>query len=235
MKTAGILILAALACGSGLKAPAPAAQTTQSYVCPMHSDVKSESSASCPKCGMSLVDATAVSDSSGSAAPVSPDAAPVIPEAAVVDQDGNRLSFYSDLVKGRTVAINFIFTTCTTICPPLTATFRRVQQDLGNRAGRDVSLISISVDPVTDVPARLKSFASRFGRGPGWTFVTGDKAEIDSLLRSLGGYAANKTDHTPSLLIINDRTGYWTRTYGLASPATILKEISNVGGRQSTR
>src|SRR6185295_9494228 len=84
-----------------------------------------------------------------------------IPDTVVYDQDGKKLHFYTDLVKGKTVAINFIFTTCATICPPLTATFRKVQQELGGRKGSDVQLISISVDPVTDVPERLKAFSAK--------------------------------------------------------------------------
>ena len=116
--------------------------------------------------------------------PKDPTASLRIPDATVYDQNGNKLKFYTDLVKGKTVAINFIFTTCTAICPSLTATFRRVQQELGDRVGQDVHLISVSVDPTTDVPERLKEYAAKFKAGPGWTFVTGDKVEIDSVLLS---------------------------------------------------
>src|SRR5436309_689253 len=79
-----------------------------------------------------------------------------LPDVTVVDQDGKRLRFYSDLVRGRTVAIDFIYTSCTTICPMLTANFRNVQQELGARVGKDITLISISIDPVTDTPAKMK-------------------------------------------------------------------------------
>ncbi|HYY42461.1 MAG TPA: SCO family protein, partial [Pyrinomonadaceae bacterium] len=133
---------------------------------------------------------------------------------------------------GRTVAINFIFTTCTTICPPLTATFRKVQQELGVRGGRDVSLISISVDPTTDVPERLLDFSAKFKAAPGWTFVTGSKPEIDQLLDALGAGVADKTQHTPMILIGNDSAGYWTRTYGLAPVATLLKAINEAEGQK---
>jgi cytochrome oxidase Cu insertion factor (SCO1/SenC/PrrC family) len=150
----------------------------------------------------------------------------------VLDQNGRRLNFYTDLVKGKTVAINFIFTTCQGVCPPLTATFRRVQQALGERVGRDIQLISISVDPATDVPERLKAFSQKFKAGPGWTFVTGSKQEIDSLLDSLGGYAPNKNDHTPMILIGNEAAGFWTRTYGL-SPATQIVNIVNDAASKS--
>jgi cytochrome oxidase Cu insertion factor (SCO1/SenC/PrrC family) len=148
-----------------------------------------------------------------------------IPNAPVLDQNGKQLNFYSDLIKGKTVAINFIFTTCTTICPPLTATFRRVQQDAAAR-GLNVQLISVSVDPTTDTPERLRDFASKFKAEPGWTFVTGDKAEIDSVLQSLGAAVSNKNDHTPMILIGNDTSDYWTRAYGLTSPTRIVELIN---------
>jgi protein SCO1/2 len=154
-----------------------------------------------------------------------------MPDIPVRDQNGRRLKFYTDLVKDKTVAINFIFTTCTTICPSLTATFRRVQEELAPRAP-DVQLISISVDPITDTPERLRDFATRFKAGPGWTFVTGDKADIDSLLVGLGAAAANASDHTPTILVSNDVTGYRTRTYGLSSPAALVKVLTEAVSRK---
>lgn len=143
-----------------------------------------------------------------------------LPEITVLDQAGRKLNFYRDLVKGKTVAINFIFTTCTTICPPMSATFAKVQTLLGERA--DVQLISISVDPVTDTPERLKAWRAKFSTKPGWTLVTGDKANIDQLLKALGGFAARKEDHTPTVLIGNEASSNWTRAYGLAKPAQLV-------------
>jgi protein SCO1 len=154
-----------------------------------------------------------------------------IPDIPVRDQNGRPLKFYTDLVKGKTVVINFIFTTCTTICPSLTATLRRVQEGLAARAP-DVQLISISVDPITDTPERLRDFATRFHAGPGWTFVTGDKADIDSLLGALGAAAVNASDHTPTILVSNDVTGYRTRTYGLSSPAALVKVVTEAASRR---
>ncbi len=155
-----------------------------------------------------------------------------IPDTAVYDQNGKRLSFYTDLIKGKTVAINFIFTTCTTICPPLTAMFRKLQQDLGERIGLEVRLISVSVDPANDTPERLHDFAAKFKAGPGWTFVTGNKAEIDALLQALGAAVGDKNDHTPMILVGNDVTGYWTRAYGLTPPATLVKVITEAANRE---
>jgi cytochrome oxidase Cu insertion factor (SCO1/SenC/PrrC family) len=154
----------------------------------------------------------------------SSEAALRIPDTTVLDQHGKRLRFYSDLVKGKTVAINFVFTTCNGVCPTLTAKFRQLQQELGERVGRDVQLISISVDPTTDVPERLSAYAEKFHAGPGWTFVTGSKPEIDELLRALGAFAPDKGNHPQTILIGNDATGYWTRTLGL-TPAKAVAQI----------
>ena len=151
-----------------------------------------------------------------------------IPDVEVLDQDGNALHFYRDLIKDKTVAINFIFTNCTTICPPLAATFARVQKDLGDKTGRDVHFISISVDPLTDTPERLKAWGAKFKAGHGWTFVTGDKQEIDKLLNALGASVSRREDHTPTVIVGNDLKGVWTRTYGLARSAQMEGLIMDV-------
>ncbi len=206
------------------------------YACPMHPEVSSTRRGKCPKCGMSLrlVDnppPLAVPSPSPSGSPTIAGDQSVslssvrIPDVEVFDQNGKRLKFRSDLIDDKTVAINFIFTTCTAICPPLTATFRRVQQEVIAQK-LPVQLISISVDPTTDTPERLHEFAAKFKAEPGWTFVTGDKAAIDSILQALGTAVAVKTDHTPMVLIGNEKKDYWTRMYGLSSPTSLVKLIS---------
>jgi cytochrome oxidase Cu insertion factor (SCO1/SenC/PrrC family) len=152
----------------------------------------------------------------------------LIPDVEVLDQHGNALHFYSDLIKDKTVAINFIFTNCTTICPPLAATFARLQKEMGDRVGKEVHLISISVDPLTDTPERLKAWGAKFKAGPGWTFVTGEKQEMDKLLNALGAAVSKREDHTPAMIIGNDSNGVWTRTYGLAKISQIMGVIQNV-------
>lgn len=149
-----------------------------------------------------------------------------IPDLPVIDQNGNGYKFYTDLVKGKTVAINFIFTSCATVCPPLTATFRNVQKQLGERVGHEVALISISVDSANDTPEHLKQFAAKFDAGPGWTFLTGRKSEIDQLLKALGAFAGNRNDHTPMILIGNETAGRWTRSYGLADATQLVRIIN---------
>lgn len=215
------------------------------YACPMHPEVISSSPGECSKCGMKLravvnkskQPAEAPVSKNNSSEPVPSNADPTtsihIPDVTVYDQNGKRLKFHTDLVKDKTVAINFIFTTCTTICPPLTATFRRVQQELGERVGHGVNLISVSVDSTTDTPERLKDFALKFKADSGWTFVTGDKVEIDTLLKALGAAVANKNDHTPMILIGNDSASYWTRAYGLSRPTMLAEMIDNAFNRKS--
>jgi protein SCO1 len=152
----------------------------------------------------------------------------VIPDVALVNQHGERVRFYRDLVKGRVVVINFIFTTCSTVCPLLGVQFSTLQEMMGDRVGRDVALISLSVDPVVDTPQRLKAWSDRFDGGPGWTLLTGPKREVEALLKALHVFTPDKQAHTPTILIGNDATGTWRRTYGLVEPAALADMLSDV-------
>ena len=207
------------------------------YSCPMHPDYKSKKPGKCPKCGMTLRPDTPAPAPQPSPSPADATtekysfSSMQIPNVRVLDQNGKALDFYSDLVKGHNVAINFIFTTCTTVCPVLTATFRRVQTEL-EKSQSEVKLISVSVDPTVDTHERLRDFADKFKAGPGWTFVTGDKTEIDSLLQRLGAGVGNKNDHTSMVLIGNDPADVWTRTYGLSSPTVLMKVITDTASRK---
>ena len=202
------------------------------YACPMHPEVTSTRRGRCPKCGMDLRRVKAEPEATPSPTPESVSfSSAKIPNTRIYDQNGKQLNFYDDLIKGKTVAINFVFTTCTASCPPLTATFSKVQQNASERK-LDVKLISISVDPVVDTPERLRAFAEKYKVEPGWTFVTGDKAEIDSLLQALGAGITNKNDHTPMIMIGNDSVDYWTRAYGLSSPTTLVDLLATAASRQ---
>ena len=151
-------------------------------------------------------------------------AARPVPEASVVDQDGRSVRFHRDLVGDKTVVVNFIFTSCTMLCPTQAATMSEVQRTLGKRVGRDVALISISIDPATDVPQRLKAFAKKFDAGPGWHFVTGKKPQIDALLVALGAGVANPAEHSGTVLVIREGAS-WQRLEGLASAAQIVQAV----------
>lgn len=151
-----------------------------------------------------------------------------IPDVLVTTDSGDQVRFFSDLIQGRVVVVNFIFTTCTTICPPMGAIFSQLQSKLGDRVGREVNLISVSVDPVTDTPERLRAWGRRFDAGPGWTLVTGDKLEMDRLLKALEVFTPDYEDHSPMVLVGDEASGRWQRAYGLAPPAKLLEVLAQV-------
>jgi len=148
-----------------------------------------------------------------------------VPDVQVRDQTGKLLRFNTDLVKGRKVAINFIFTSCTSVCSPMTATFRAVQQELKARKRDDVHLISVSVDPLTDTPETLAAFGRKFGAEAGWTFVTGSRKSIDDILKAFAIGTGDPDDHAP-LVYLSDESGRtWTRSSGLAAPLAIVDRL----------
>ena len=152
-----------------------------------------------------------------------------IPDIELVDQTGRRVRFYSDLVRGRIVAMNFIFTRCTTICPPLTANMAHLQRLLiENPDAPDVQLLTISVDPLNDTPERMRAFSERFDARGGWKFLTGTKQDVDRLLKALGVFTPVKEEHAPIALVGNDATSKWTRLSGLAPPATLAEVLHSV-------
>jgi protein SCO1/2 len=152
--------------------------------------------------------------------------APKFPDVTVQTQTGQKIRF-SELLKGRTVAINFIFTSCPSVCPLMGVSFGRLQTMLGKRSA-DVTLISVSIDPETDTPARLAAWGKRFNAKPGWTLVTGKKADIDRLLKAAGAFSPDAGSHTPVALIGDPARGVWRRVDGLAPPATMLAVIDDV-------
>jgi protein SCO1 len=159
------------------------------------------------------------------------------PEVTLVTQDGKRVRFYSDLVKGRVVLINFIFTRCKDLCPRTTTNIRRVQELLGDEAGRTVHLISISVDPDNDTPAVLKAYAETAGATPGWDFLTGDQEDIELIRRKLGVFDREEDDnptlHTGMLVYGNEPKGKWRAIYAMANPDLIVKSVLKVVDRES--
>ena len=151
-----------------------------------------------------------------------------LPNVALLDQDGNAVHLYDDLVKDQVVAFNFIFTSCTTICPPMGAQFAGLEKRLGEKAGKDIRLISVSIDPVNDTPERLKAWRGQFKGGPGWTLLTGKPDRIESALKAMQVYTAEKNDHAPFVLLGNDKTSQWQRLNGLASPDEIMEALDKI-------
>jgi protein SCO1 len=143
------------------------------------------------------------------------------PNVPLTTQDGTTVHFYDDLLKGKIVAIDLIYTHCQDSCPLETARLAQVQKMLGDRVGKDIFFYSISIDPERDTPAELKAYAEKFHAGPGWTFLTGKKADIDLISHKLGLYSDPKETrdgHTAFLLLGNEPTGQWIRNSALDNP-----------------
>lgn len=144
------------------------------------------------------------------------------------DQNGKEVRLYTDLIAGKTIVVNSFFATCSGSCPVMTGTFRKIQQDLGDRLGRDVHMISITVDPETDTPEQLRRFAKEAGAKPGWRFVTGDPANVRLALQKLGLSTDVKENHTAIVIIGNEPKGVWKKAFGLAPPDEVRKLVREV-------
>jgi protein SCO1/2 len=151
-----------------------------------------------------------------------------IPDVEVLDQDGRKVRFYSDLIKDKVVVMTFFFTSCTLVCPPQGRALAKLKASLAGRFGREVFFISVSKDPEVDTPARLRSWGAQFGAGGGWTLVTGEAGVMKRLVWDFTGEGLGQQMHSPILLIGNDRTGVWTEAEGLAAPEEVIKEIDKV-------
>ncbi|HJQ39875.1 MAG TPA: SCO family protein [Thermoanaerobaculia bacterium] len=156
-----------------------------------------------------------------------------IPDVEVIDQDGHTRKFYSELIRGKTVVVNAVYTSCTSYCPLMGKTFDKLQAALGDRLGRDVYLVSISRDPENDTPEQLAQWRQRFHGKRGWTFVTGKKEAIDAVLLVLTGDPAFKGGHSQIALLGDDQTGIWLREYGGAEPAQYQRLLQYLSDERS--
>ena len=154
-----------------------------------------------------------------------------LPNIELVTHEGRRVHFYDDLVRGKVVAINFMFATCRVACPLATEHLVEVQKSLGDRAGRDVTLLSISLDPERDTPEVLRGYAEAHGVGPGWYFLTGKRDDIELLRRKLGAYEldpvidADRKQHTGLVILGNEPVGRWKAISALSKPVRIRQAI----------
>ncbi len=158
------------------------------------------------------------------APPGSPWGAGYFPDVPLVAQDGRTVRFYRDLVEGKFVVINFVFTRCTKACPLETANLARVQKLLGSRVGRDIFMYSITLDPRHDTPEVLKAYAERFHASPGWLFLTGERADID-LVRAKLGDRSKVENHAVGLVLGNDPHGQWTTLSAVDDPGFLAVTI----------
>lgn len=153
------------------------------------------------------------------------------PNIELTTHEGKKVRFFDDLIEGKVVVINFIFTSCRKACPLETARLKKVQELLGDRVGKDVFMYSISIDPETDTPEVLADYVKRFKLDPGWLFLTGNREEIITLRQTLGlsveQNPVNPEDHSLTLIIGNQSTGQWMKRSPMENPHFLAMQIGS--------
>jgi len=147
-----------------------------------------------------------------------------VPDVMLVRQDGRTVSLKKELADGRPVVMNFIYTTCTSICPLSSQTFSELQDKLGGGSSK-VHLVSISIDPEQDTPARLREYAHKFGAGPEWRHYTGTLVASVAVQRAFNAYRGVKMDHTPITFVRRTPDRPWVRFDGFATADQLLGEL----------
>lgn len=149
-------------------------------------------------------------------------------DAVLTDQFGKPRKLASEVFGGRIVVLDFAYTTCTTICPVLTALLTKVQSQLGDRLGKEVALVTITVDPARDTPARLREYSAKHGAKAEWVWLSGPTGTVNEVLRGFGAYAPNFEDHPPQVLVGDSQSGQWTRFFGFADPQSIMAKVDEL-------
>jgi protein SCO1 len=158
-------------------------------------------------------------------------AQPVLDELHLLDQDGKSWRLYEDLIRGRIVVVNFIFTGCVTVCPPQTALLRQLRKQL-DADSRDVLLLSLTVDPLHDQPQQLREFASRhkiaLGAEHNWLMLTGSMRAMALALAAFDANSISPSEHPALLWVGNEPRQRWTRSSSLNPAQTLLRLIDEV-------
>lgn len=158
-----------------------------------------------------------------------------IPDARLTTQYGEVVSLLEDVIGDRIVIIDFVYTSCTTICPVLSAILGQLQDNLGDRLGQDVVMISLTVDPLRDTPQRLKAYSEKHRARDGWVWLTGDKQTVDEVLQAFGAYTPNFEDH-PSMMLVGDRLGdEWSRYLGFPGSGKLMDKIDELSAARNAQ
>jgi len=153
-----------------------------------------------------------------------------VPDVVLVNQKGEKIKLKSYLTSDKPVVVDFIYGTCTTICPVLSAGFTNLQNKLGQDAAK-VQLISVTIDPEYDTPAVMKDYLKRFRAKPGWDFLTGSRENIDRVMRAFNAYVPNKMAHYPLTLLKAPNSDQWVRIYGMVGMSVLMTEYKELGGK----
>jgi protein SCO1 len=151
-----------------------------------------------------------------------------IPDLEVVDQYGTKRRFYSDLIKDKIVILSFFYTSCPSFCPAMNLKLGKLQASLGHRFGKDVFIVTVTKDPETDTPARLKAWGKNLKIKSGWTMVTGDVNAIGKIVQDFTGDRLGKELHNTIFIIGNDKTGSWADLSGYSSLADLRQQVEAV-------
>ncbi len=146
-----------------------------------------------------------------------------LPDVTLLDQEGRAVTLREVLDRPGPVAVDFVFTTCTTICPVMTATFSKMRKEI-EKDGPPPHLVSISIDPEYDRPERLREYTAKFRTGPDWTFLTGSREDVKTALSALDAWVDNKMTHKALYLFRAPDHEAWVRIEGLASAQDLVTE-----------
>lgn len=152
------------------------------------------------------------------------------PSLPLVTHEGKKVRFYDDLLRGKVAVINLMFTTCPSICPPMTANLVKVHKLLKDMdvLGDKAVMISVTVDPETDTPEVLAAYAKRFGIDRGWYFITGDRPQLDALVAKLGNTSKDKMQHSGMLLVGSDAARTWVKVFAMSPPEDIAGKVKQL-------
>jgi protein SCO1/2 len=151
-----------------------------------------------------------------------------MPDVTLITQEGKRVRFKDVLMSDKPVIVDFIFCTCSTICPVLSASFINLQGRLGADS-QSVHLVSISIDPENDTPRVMKEYLKRYRGKPGWDFLTGSLKDIVRVRRAFNSYVENKMSHQPLMFIRRPKDGVWIRLFGILSTEELMTELKKAG------
>jgi protein SCO1/2 len=146
-----------------------------------------------------------------------------VPDLKLVRQDGKPVSLLTEMNDGRPVVLNFIFTSCEGVCPLMSQTFAEFQHMLGADSA-SVHMMSISIDPEQDTPARLRDYAKLFNAGPGWSYYTGSQSASIAAQQAFGVFRGDKMSHAAVTLIRPAPGASWRRLDGFVTPEDLLRE-----------
>lgn len=150
-----------------------------------------------------------------------------IPDVTLIDQEGHRVTLRDFLNSDKPVVMDFMYGTCTTICPVLSASFSHFQKGLGTET-ENVRMVSVTIDPDNDTPELMKQYLARYGGKPGWDILTGNRNEVVKVLREFDAYVANKMDHFPLTIMRAPGSREWVRLYGMLSASDLKKEFKEL-------